>query len=88
MADTRLLQYRLDSTLRFGIVCSIVWVMGLGSLYALVCGMRARSIIKASGGRLVGMGRAKWCIVVGAAGVAIWFPILAVLVVRSLFAAP
>jgi hypothetical protein len=31
-----------------GIICSIVWMMGLGSLHAFICGLRARSIIKAS----------------------------------------
>jgi hypothetical protein len=76
-------QYRLDSMLRFGIICSIVWMMGLGSLYAFVCGLRARSIIKSSEGQLVGMGRARWCIIVGGLGVAVWFPVFAVLVMRG-----
>jgi hypothetical protein len=82
MTDLRLKQYRLDSMLQFGIICSIVWMMGIGSLYAFLCGLRARSIIKASGGQLVGMGRAKWCIIVGGIGVAVWLPVLAVVVMR------
>ena len=82
MTDTRLMQYRLDSMLQFGIICSIVWMMGIGSLYAFLCGLRARSIIKASGGQLVGMGRAKWCIIVGGIGIAVWLPVLAVVVMR------
>jgi len=68
--------------LQFGIICSIVWMMGIGSLYAFLCGLRARSIIKASGGQLVGMGRAKWCIIVGGIGIAVWLPVLAVVVMR------
>jgi hypothetical protein len=86
MTDTRLLQYRVDSMLRFGIICSLVWIMGLGSLYAFICGLRARSIIKASDGQVVGMGRAKWCLVVGALGMAVWFPILALVAGRALLA--
>ena len=86
MTDTRLLQYRVDSMLQFGIICSLVWMMGLGSLYAFICGLRARSIIKASDGQLVGMGRAKWCLVVGAFGMAVWFPILALVAGRALLA--
>jgi|GraSoiStandDraft_41_1057321.scaffolds.fasta_scaffold2224556_1 hypothetical protein len=82
MTDLRLKQYRLDSMLQFGIICSIVWMMGIGSLYAFLCGLRARSIIKASGGQLVGMGRAKWCIIVGGIGIAVWLPVLAVVVMR------
>jgi hypothetical protein len=83
MTDIRMKQYRLDSMLRFGIICSIVWMVGFGSLYAFLCGLRARSIIKASDGQLVGMGRAKWCIIVGGLGMAVWFPVFAVLVIRS-----
>ena len=82
MTDLRLKQYRLDSMLQFGIICSIVWMLGIGSLYAFLCGLRARSIIKASGGQLVGMGRAKWCIIVGGIGIAVWLPVLAVVVMR------
>jgi hypothetical protein len=82
MTDLRLKQYRLDSMLQFGIICSIVWMIGIGSLYAFLCGLRARSIIKASGGQLVGMGRAKWCIIVGGIGMAVWLPVLAVVVMR------
>ena len=80
MTDTRLTQYRVDSMLQFGIICSIVWMMGFGSLYAFLCGLRARRIIKASEGQLVGMRRANWCIIVGGLGVAVWFPILAMVV--------
>ena len=82
MTDLRLKQYRLDSMLQFGIICSIVWMMGIGSLYAFLCGLRARSIIKASGGQLVGMRRARWCIIVGGIGMAAWLPVLAVVVMR------
>ena len=82
MTDTRLMQYRLDSMLQFGIICSIVWMMGLGSLYAFYYGLRARSIIKSSGGQLVGMKRANWCIIVGGIGIAVWLPIFTVIVMR------
>jgi len=80
--DIRLKQYHVDSMLKFGIICSIVWMMGFGSLIAFFYGLRARSIIKASRGELVGMGRANWCIYVGGFGMAVWFPILAVVVMR------
>ena len=82
MTDTRLMQYRVDSMLQFGIICSIVWMMGLGSLYAFFCGLRAKSIIKGSGGQLVGTRRANWCIIVGGIGMAVWLPIFAVILIR------
>jgi hypothetical protein len=78
-----MMQYRVDSMLQFGIICSIVWMMGLGSLYAFVCGLRAKSIIKASGGELVGTKRANWCIIVGGIGMAAWLPILIAIVIRN-----
>lgn len=68
--------------LQFGIICSIVWMMGIGSLYALLCGLRAKSIIKASGGQLVGTKRANWCIIVGGIGIAAWLPIFVAIVIR------
>jgi hypothetical protein len=34
MTDTRLMQCRVDSMLLFGIICSIVWMLGFGSLIA------------------------------------------------------
>ena len=80
--DIRLRQYQVDSMLKFGIICSIVWMMGFGSLIAFFYGLRARSIIKSSDGQLVGMGRAKWCIYAGGFGMAVWFPIFAVAVLR------
>jgi len=82
VTDIRLKQYRLDSMLQFGIICSIVWMMGIGSLYALYCGLRARSIIKAYDGELVGMKRANWCVISGGIGILAWLPIFAVIVMR------
>ncbi|MGE3805065.1 MAG: hypothetical protein AB7K24_10375 [Gemmataceae bacterium] len=83
MPGKRLLQYELDSMLRFGVVCSVVWAMGIGSLYAIVCGYRAKRMIDASDGELTGMGKARWCLIVGGIGLAIWGPILIVVAVRA-----
>lgn len=87
MSDTRLLQQRLDSMLRFGIICSIAWMMGFGSLYAFACGLKARRMIRSSNGALVGMGKARWCILVGSIGMAVWLPVFALVVWRSIFPA-
>jgi len=63
------LQPKLNAMLRWGVVFSIVWLAGLGSLIALVQGLRARQILNAHP-ELSGKGRALWCIVVGGLGVA------------------
>ena len=71
-------QEQLDRTLSRGIVFSIIWIMGFGSLYAFTCGLRARRMIRASGGTLKGTKRVWWCLIVGLIGMLVWFPIFAV----------
>ena len=75
MDEAERLQVRVDSLLRWGIVFSLVWLAGLGSLIAFVLGMRARTLIRRWGGGLIGSRRAWWCLIVGAVGMLIWFPI-------------
>jgi hypothetical protein len=77
-------QEQLDRILARGIVFSIVWVAGFGSLYAFLCGVRARRMIQASGGSLLGRRRAWWCLIVGALGMLVWFPIFAVGIYNNL----
>jgi hypothetical protein len=69
-------QVQVDRIVRWGLVFAIFWLAGIGSIIALVSGIRARRMIAASGGELVGNGRALACILAGAAGVIIWLPIL------------
>jgi hypothetical protein len=68
-------QMRVGRMLGYGFAFSLVTAGGVGSLVALVIGLRARSIIKQSGGELTGMRMAWWCIVVGALG-AVMLPFL------------
>jgi hypothetical protein len=83
--DPKLLrQMRVSKLLGFGFALSVVWVGGLGSLAALFIGLRARKLIKDSGGELAGMRLAWWCIIAGACGVAILLPYTAWLVVKAL----
>ena len=67
---TLALQVRVSKMLGCGFAFSLVALGGFGSLAALVIGLRARSIIKKSGGELSGMRMAWWCIVVGGLGAA------------------
>jgi len=68
---TLFLQMRVSRMLGCGFALSLVVAGGVGSLVALVIGLRARSIIKKSGGELSGMRLAWWCIVVGGLGAAV-----------------
>lgn len=69
-------QYQIDRLLKWGIVSSIFWLAGIGSLFALISGLRAKRAISASDGMLVGSGKALWCIVAGSLGLAFWLPVI------------
>jgi hypothetical protein len=49
-----------------------VWLMGIGSVIAILQGAKARRLIVRSGGELAGIGKVCWCFVVGGLGVLFW----------------
>ncbi len=85
MDDPKYDQRQVSGWLTSGIIYSVVWLAGIGSLIAVVKGIRARKAILSSNGALVGSIRAWWCILVGGAGVLIWAAIAAVGIVGALF---
>jgi hypothetical protein len=76
-------QDRVDRLLRWGVLFSIVWLMGIGSAIAIINGLRARSLIQRANGSLVGTGRAWCCLIVGGIGFLLWIPILIANVVHQ-----
>jgi hypothetical protein len=78
------IQQTVDSLLKKGVVLSILWLAGVGSLIALVLGLRAKRLIEQSEGVATGMGRVWWCVVVGGLGMVIWLPIVLVSVINNL----
>lgn len=76
-------QNRVDRLLRWGIIFSLLWLMGAGSLIAVLNGVRAKRLIEDSQGLLRGQGRVWWCIVVGGIGLAVWIPLLIVAAVNQ-----
>ena len=78
------LQNEVNSMLRRGIFFSIFWLMGVGSLIAIVQGIKARKIIRQSNGKIQGMGKVMWCFIVGGAGLLFWgFVILMVIIKKA-----
>jgi len=69
-------QGKIDSMLKWGIVFSIIWLAGIGSLISFIIGYKARKAIKGSNHELVGSGRAAWCLIVGGLGILFWLPII------------
>jgi hypothetical protein len=76
-------QGQVDRNLQLGVILSVLWLAGIGSLFATIFGFRALKAIDASHGTLVGSGRAWWCLVVGGLGIFFWFPIIIVSVVNQ-----
>ncbi len=74
---------RVNDLLRWGVVFSIVWLMGVGSLIAVICGVRAKHLIQQSG-LTVGKGRVQWCVVVGVLGLLVWVPMVVIGVINNL----
>jgi hypothetical protein len=76
------LQVRVSKMLGVGFVLSLVGTGGVSSLIALIIGLRARKIIKESGGEISGVRMAWWCIIVGAVGTLV-LPYLTWLVIKA-----
>ena len=75
-------QIKLSVLLGYGFVLSLLTIGGLAPLVAFVIGWHARKRIKASGGRLVGLRLAWWCLIVGGAGAVLWPLFVAFTLVR------
>ena len=82
--DPRLkLQLRVSKMLGYGFAFSLIWAGGVGSLLALIIGLRARGLIRRSDFEISGMAMAWWCIVVGALGLVTIAPYLIWLLLTS-----
>jgi hypothetical protein len=68
MDDRLQQQVRVSKMLGVGFACSLLGVGGITSLVAVIIGLKARRIIKASRGELDGIVMAWWCILIGALG--------------------
>jgi membrane protein YqaA with SNARE-associated domain len=77
-------QQRVNYILRYGIILSIFWLAGIGSLISIILGLKAMNIIKHSNMSVSGLGRARWCIIVGSLGVILCFLIVLALIIPVL----
>lgn len=80
----QMVQARVDGILRLGMICSVLWLMGIGSAVAVVSGLKAQRLIRESGNPIAGMPRVRWCLVVGGIGLAVWVPVVIVGIVNNL----
>lgn len=61
-------QRKVSSLIRVGIIFSIFWIAGIGSIISIVLGVKARNIIKRANVNITGMGGVYWCLIVGGLG--------------------
>ena len=69
--------------LRRGIIFSIFWLMGFGSLIAVIQAAKALKIIRQSNGEIRGSGKVMWCFIVGGAGLLFWGYVILMLVIKT-----
>jgi hypothetical protein len=79
----QLLQRKVNATLRRGIFYSIFWLMGVGSALAVMEGFKAKKLISRSGGKLKGIGKVWWCLIVGGAGLLFWLFVVVMLIINK-----
>jgi hypothetical protein len=85
IADPELaLQVQVSKTLGLGFALSITGIFGIGSLVALMIGLKTRRIINNSEGRLSGSRMALWCIIAGALGSLILIPLTVAMILKQL----
>jgi hypothetical protein len=77
------LQHQVDAMLRRGIVFSIFWLMGVGSLIAIIQAMKARRIIRQSNGTIRGSGKVMWCFIVGGVGLVFWGYVILMVIIKA-----
>jgi hypothetical protein len=77
------LQRQVDGMLRRGVIFSIFWLMGVGSLIAIIQAVKARKIIRQSNGEISGSGKVMWCFIVGGVGLLFWGYVILMLVIKA-----
>ena len=77
-------QRQIDAVLRRGIIFSIVWLAGIGSIIAIFSGLKAKKLIAQLGVEGAGMGRVWWCLIVGGVGLLVWGPIIIMGIINNL----
>jgi hypothetical protein len=70
--------------LRRGIMFSIFWLMGVGSLIAVVQAIKARKVIVGSNGEIKGMGKVAWCFIGGGLGVLFWGFVMVMVIINNM----
>ena len=76
---TEELQIEFDRLTNRGIIFGLIWIMGIGSIIAIISGYQAGKIYKESGNTLEGKNKMTKSYIAGFAGILLW--IIAILII-------
>ncbi|MBS1551235.1 MAG: hypothetical protein JST15_04095 [Bacteroidetes bacterium] len=79
MTDEKV-QTEINRLVNRGIVLGLVWIMGIGSVIALISGFQAKKLIRSSENVLTGNKKANQSILIGIAGLLVWVAVFAFIV--------
>ncbi|MEZ4822827.1 MAG: hypothetical protein R2942_10565 [Ignavibacteria bacterium] len=77
--EKEILQKEFDRVTNRGIIFGLVWIMGIGSVIALISGYQAGKIYKESGNSLEGKNKIFKSYIAGFSGILLW--IIAILII-------
>ena len=76
-------QHKVDLLLNRGIIFSVLWLGGIGSLIAVISATKAYNIIHESNDNLTGKGKVWFCFILGGIGIIFWFPIIFIGIINN-----
>jgi hypothetical protein len=76
-------QKKVYILLKIGIILSLIWLFGIGSLIAFRNGLKAKKIINKNP-KLSGKSGAWWCLIVGSIGILLLIPILILTIINNI----
>ena len=75
------MQTEVNRIVNRGIIFGIIWIMGIGSIIALISGFQAKKLIRQSGNTLTGNNKATKSILIGIAGFLVWAIAIAIIII-------
>lgn len=69
-------QTEVNRLVNRGIVLGLVWIMGIGSVIALISGFQAKKLIRTSENILTGKKKANQSILIGIIGLLVWVVVI------------
>ncbi len=73
-------QTEINRLVNRGIVLGLVWIMGIGSVIALISGFQAKKLIRSSENVLTGNKKANQSILIGILGLLVWVVVFAFII--------